>query len=215
MNSLLATIMLVTYLFSMPSVNDALNDPTYFPFIYVFKQAVPTSGVNALVILVFLLVIISNIDYVSLPFFATYHLHAILTVPLRTQPPPVKPGRSPETRASPFTPGLAESTQHCTSRRTPSVSRVSSPLCSAASTSAPMLPSTPSSHFRLSRSCSHTLSPSGVYSTGGYTTRSYCQRRGGVSVVGVFLSTQWQLYTPPTPSSGASGLGRRPSIPRL
>ena len=32
LNEFLATILLVTYLFAMPSVDDALNDPTYCEF---------------------------------------------------------------------------------------------------------------------------------------------------------------------------------------
>ena len=32
LNEFLATILLVTYLFAMPSVSDALNDPTYCEF---------------------------------------------------------------------------------------------------------------------------------------------------------------------------------------
>lgn len=63
LNGILAMILLVTYLFALPNVDDALNDPTYFPFIYVFRLALPTSGVNALTIMIFLLVVAANIDY--------------------------------------------------------------------------------------------------------------------------------------------------------
>src|SRR5271170_2728490 len=63
LNGILAMILLVTYLFALPNVTDALNDPTYFPFIYVFKQAMPTSGVNVLTIIILILVIAANIDY--------------------------------------------------------------------------------------------------------------------------------------------------------
>ncbi|KAH8895963.1 amino acid transporter [Thozetella sp. PMI_491] len=62
-NGLLAMVMLVSYLFCLTSVDDALNDPSDYPFIWVFEQALPTSGVNALTILIFLLVIAANIDY--------------------------------------------------------------------------------------------------------------------------------------------------------
>jgi amino acid transporter len=62
-NGILAIILLVTYLFAIPSVDDAINDPSGYPFIYVFNNALPTSGVNALTILILLLVIAANISF--------------------------------------------------------------------------------------------------------------------------------------------------------
>lgn len=62
-NGLIALILLVTYLFSIDSVTSALADPSGYPFLYVFQTALPTSGVNALTILILILVITSNIDY--------------------------------------------------------------------------------------------------------------------------------------------------------
>jgi amino acid transporter len=62
-NGFLALVFMVTYLFAMPSVNDALHDRTEFPFIYVFKQAVSTQGVNGLTSIVLVLVIASNISF--------------------------------------------------------------------------------------------------------------------------------------------------------
>lgn len=62
-NGILALIFLVSYLFSIPSVEDAINDDSGFPFIYVFKQAVSTGGVNAITIMVLLLVIASNVSF--------------------------------------------------------------------------------------------------------------------------------------------------------
>lgn len=63
LNSIMAMIVLVAYLFCLTSIDDALGDATAYPFIWVFKQALPASGVNALTILVFFLVIAANIDY--------------------------------------------------------------------------------------------------------------------------------------------------------
>lgn len=60
-NGFVAIILLITFLFAMPSVEDALNDASGFPFIYVFRQAVSTHGVNALTSLILLPVIASNI----------------------------------------------------------------------------------------------------------------------------------------------------------
>jgi amino acid transporter len=63
LNGILGLIFMITYLFCLPSVDDALNDPTYFPFIYVFRQAVSTGGINALTIMILILVIASNISF--------------------------------------------------------------------------------------------------------------------------------------------------------
>ncbi|PYI24152.1 GABA permease [Aspergillus violaceofuscus CBS 115571] len=60
-NGILALITVITLMFAMPSVEDALNDPTGFPFIYVFKQAVSTAGVNGLTAIILIPVIFSNI----------------------------------------------------------------------------------------------------------------------------------------------------------
>ena len=62
-NGIIALILLVTYLFSIDSVDNALSDPSGYPFLYVFQTALPTSGVNALTILILILVIAANIDY--------------------------------------------------------------------------------------------------------------------------------------------------------
>ncbi|KAF2807267.1 amino acid transporter [Mytilinidion resinicola] len=62
-NGVVAIIFLITYLFSIASVEDALNDPSGYPFLYVLKSAVPTSGVNALTIILLILVIAANISF--------------------------------------------------------------------------------------------------------------------------------------------------------
>lgn len=62
-NGLIALVFLVTFLFAMPSVKEALDDPSGFPFIYVFQKTVSTGGVNALTIMVLILVIASNVSF--------------------------------------------------------------------------------------------------------------------------------------------------------
>lgn len=62
-NGILALVFLISYLFAIPSVEDALNDDSGFPFIYVFHQAVSTGGVNALTIMVLVLVVASNVSF--------------------------------------------------------------------------------------------------------------------------------------------------------
>jgi amino acid transporter len=59
----MAIILLITYLFSIESVDDALNDPSGYPFIYVFTTAVNTAGVNGLTIMILILVIAANISW--------------------------------------------------------------------------------------------------------------------------------------------------------
>lgn len=59
----MAIIFLITYLFSIESVDDALNDPSGYPFIYVFRTAMSNSGVTALTIIVLLIVIAANISW--------------------------------------------------------------------------------------------------------------------------------------------------------
>ena len=63
LNGFLGLFFVVTYLFCLPSVEDALNDPTGFPFLYVFRNAVSVGGVNVLTVVVLLLAIASNIAF--------------------------------------------------------------------------------------------------------------------------------------------------------
>lgn len=53
--------MVISYLFCMPSVEDAVSDPTGFPFIYVFRQATGTSGgtLGMTVVILFLITMIT------------------------------------------------------------------------------------------------------------------------------------------------------------
>jgi amino acid transporter len=60
-NGLLGLVIVIIYLFSIPSLNDALNDPSGFPFIYVFQNCVSTAGVNGLTASILIPVIFSNI----------------------------------------------------------------------------------------------------------------------------------------------------------
>ncbi|KAL6712604.1 hypothetical protein ACN47E_000481 [Coniothyrium glycines] len=62
-NSLMAVVFLIGFLFAMDDVDAAINDPSGYPFLYVFKNAVNLSGVNALTIIVMLLVSAANINF--------------------------------------------------------------------------------------------------------------------------------------------------------
>jgi choline transport protein len=63
LNGILGLFFIITYLFCLPSVEDALNDPTTFPFLYVFRQALSVNGVNTLTVLILLLAIACNIAF--------------------------------------------------------------------------------------------------------------------------------------------------------
>lgn len=63
LNGVLGLFFIISYVFCLPSVEDALNDPTTLPFLYVFRQAVSTGGVNALTFVILVLAIASNIAF--------------------------------------------------------------------------------------------------------------------------------------------------------
>lgn len=60
-------IFLVSLLFAFPSVDDALNDPTGYPFLYVFHVAMPNTnvGTNILTIIALLVLIVGNISFTA------------------------------------------------------------------------------------------------------------------------------------------------------
>lgn len=59
----MAIILLITYLFSIGSVDDALNDPSGYPFIYVLGTAVSLAGVNGITSTILILIIAANISW--------------------------------------------------------------------------------------------------------------------------------------------------------
>ncbi|KAH8693565.1 amino acid/polyamine transporter I [Talaromyces proteolyticus] len=61
LNGFLALVLLIVFLFAIPSVDDALSDATGFPFLYVFGACTTTAGVNGLTALILIPVIFSNI----------------------------------------------------------------------------------------------------------------------------------------------------------
>jgi choline transport protein len=63
LNGMLGLFFIISYLFCLPSVEDTLNDPTGFPFLYVFRQALSIGGVNALTFVILILAIASNIAF--------------------------------------------------------------------------------------------------------------------------------------------------------
>lgn len=63
LNGTLGLVFLISFLFTITSIDDALNDPTTYTFIWVFRQTVSTAGVNALTTIVILLLFASNLAY--------------------------------------------------------------------------------------------------------------------------------------------------------
>lgn len=62
-NGILGIILIVTYVFAIPSVEAALDDPSGFPFLHVFRAALSVAGVNVLTALILFLVTVSNISF--------------------------------------------------------------------------------------------------------------------------------------------------------
>ncbi|GAB7356353.1 hypothetical protein MBLNU459_g7142t1 [Dothideomycetes sp. NU459] len=62
-NGIMGLIMMVTLVFAMPNVQDALHDPTSFPFMYVLRQALPDQGVIIMTVLMMFLLMMGNISY--------------------------------------------------------------------------------------------------------------------------------------------------------
>jgi len=60
-------IFLVSLLFAIPSVDDALNDPTGYPFLYVFRIAMPDSlaGINILTIITVMMLMVGNVSFTA------------------------------------------------------------------------------------------------------------------------------------------------------
>ena len=62
-NATMGLLMMTTYVFCIPSVEDALDDATGYPFLYVFQLAMPDSGTICLTVLLMVLMMVSNISY--------------------------------------------------------------------------------------------------------------------------------------------------------
>jgi choline transport protein len=59
--------MVISYLYCMPSIADAVSDPTGFPFIYVFRQATRSAGgtTGMAVVMLFLITMITISAFAS------------------------------------------------------------------------------------------------------------------------------------------------------
>ena len=62
-NASIGLLALVTFLFSMPSVDDAINDPSGYALVYVFNLTGNTNLTLGLMFLQLLLLMVSNVAY--------------------------------------------------------------------------------------------------------------------------------------------------------
>lgn len=62
-NGIMAIVFLITYLFAIESIDEALADPSGYPFIYVFRTAISNAGVNGLTSIVLIIVVAANISF--------------------------------------------------------------------------------------------------------------------------------------------------------
>jgi len=61
-NALLGLIMMVSFVFCVPSIDDALNDPTGYPILYVFQLAMPAYGTICIAVLLMVLMQVGNVS---------------------------------------------------------------------------------------------------------------------------------------------------------
>ncbi|OCL03636.1 amino acid transporter [Glonium stellatum] len=63
LNGALGLVFLISYMFVMTDVGAALNDPTYYPHIWVFRQAVSSGGVVALNVIPTILIFAGTVSF--------------------------------------------------------------------------------------------------------------------------------------------------------
>ncbi|KAG4441644.1 hypothetical protein IFR05_002851 [Cadophora sp. M221] len=63
LNAGLGFVFLISFMFCMTNITDALNDPTGYPFIWVFRQTVSTSGLNGLSSIVIALIFAGTLSF--------------------------------------------------------------------------------------------------------------------------------------------------------
>ena len=61
-NGFMGLAWLIAFLFAMPNVNDALNDPAGYAFIYVLRHCLPTTGINVLASIGIVLMLGGNVS---------------------------------------------------------------------------------------------------------------------------------------------------------
>jgi len=63
LNGLLGLVFLISYLFAITDVDGAVNDPSGYPFLFVFKGAFTLGGVNALTVIPLVLIFAGTVSF--------------------------------------------------------------------------------------------------------------------------------------------------------
>jgi amino acid transporter len=64
-NGLMGLIILITFLFCIPNVSDAVNDSTGYPFLYVLRSSMSNGAVIGITMVLLLLILAASIDSVA------------------------------------------------------------------------------------------------------------------------------------------------------
>lgn len=91
-NALLGLIMMVSFVFCVPSIDDALNDPTGYPFLYVLQLSMPVYGIICISVLMMVLMQVGN---VSITLENCLRNYTDVPRSLTRPPPPARPLPSP------------------------------------------------------------------------------------------------------------------------
>lgn len=59
----MAFLVMVSYVFAIADIDDAINDPSGFPVIYAFRYAAGPTGAIALISVQFVLLMVGNVCY--------------------------------------------------------------------------------------------------------------------------------------------------------
>ncbi|KAF1986462.1 putative GABA permease [Aulographum hederae CBS 113979] len=62
-NGIMGFVVVLSFVYAIPSIDDSLEDPTGFPFLYVFVQAMPNTGTNVICAFLLVLFIASSIAF--------------------------------------------------------------------------------------------------------------------------------------------------------
>lgn len=93
-NASLGLIMMVSFVFCVPSIDDALNDPTGYPILYVLQLSMPVYGTICITVLLMVLMQVGNVSFHIENSFTNY---ADDPRSLIRPPPPERPLRLPVT----------------------------------------------------------------------------------------------------------------------
>lgn len=62
-NGFMGLVVLMSFLFCIPNVEDALNDPTGYSFLFVLRSSMSNGAINGITMIVLLLMLASNVNF--------------------------------------------------------------------------------------------------------------------------------------------------------